>query len=154
MQNYTREAFTIEGGWKRFYQWDLNQKIKVNDPAINEVHFCNGTSDCSLVCIVKDGQADVPNALLQTAGNVRVYGYSGDHTVVEKVYEVKARTKPEDYVYTETEVLRYENLEKRIKALEDKQNDYEAALTNANALADEIINEQNGYIEGGETNDA
>lgn len=118
MENGIYEAFCIEGGRKRFYQWDLNQKIIVNDRNIDEVHFCNGKSDCSLVCVVKDGRADVPNVLLQTAGNVRVYGYSIDHTVVEKIYEVKARTKPEDYVYTETEVLRYEALEKRISELE------------------------------------
>jgi hypothetical protein len=119
MENGIYEAFCIEGGRKCFYQWDLNQKIIVNDGNIDEVHFCNGTSDKSLVCMVKDGAASVPNILLQTAGKVKVYGYSVNHTVVEKVYEVKARTKPEDYVYEETEVYRWAELDKRILALEE-----------------------------------
>lgn len=120
MENGRYEAFCIEGGRKHFYRWDLEQKIVVNDPAIDEVHFCNGTSDKSLVTVVKDGRADVPNILLQTAGKVKVYGYSVNHTRVEKIYEVKDRTKPEDYVYEETEVKRYDQLSDRIAQFEDK----------------------------------
>lgn len=119
MENGIYEAFCIEGGRKCFYQWDLNQKIIVNDRNIDEVHFCNGTSDKSLVSVVKDGKASVPNVLLQVACKVKVYGYSVNHTVVEKVYEVKARTKPEDYVYEETEVYRWAELDKRIQQLEE-----------------------------------
>lgn len=118
MERGVYEVFSIEGGRKHFYQWDLSQKIVVKDPTINEVHFCNGTRDCSLVTVVKDGKADVPNVLLQTAGKVKVYGYSVNHTVVEYVYKVVERTKPEDYVYEETEVLRYEDLERRVSTLE------------------------------------
>ena len=118
--NTIYEAFCIEGGRTHFYQWDTDQKIIVNDRNIDEVHFCNGTTDKSLVSVVKDGKANVPNLLLQTAARVRVYGYSVNHTVVEKVYEVKARTKPEDYVYEETEVYRWAELDKRIQAVEEK----------------------------------
>jgi hypothetical protein len=121
MENGFYEAFSIEGGRKHFYQWDLNQKIVVNDRDIDEVHFCNGTTDKSLVSVVKDGIADVPNILLQTAGKVKVYGYSVNHTVAQKVYEVKARTKPEDYLYEETEILRWAELDKRILALEEPE---------------------------------
>lgn len=117
--NTIYEAFTIEGGRTHFYRWDLDQKIIVNDPDIDEVHFCNGTTDKSLVCMVKDGAASVPNILLQTAGKVKVYGYSVNHTRVEKIYEVKARTKPDDYVYEETEVMRWAELDKRIQAVEE-----------------------------------
>lgn len=117
--NTTKEAFCIEGGRKSFYQWDVDQKIIVNDPDIDEVHFCNGTSDKALVSVVKDGTASVPNILLQTAGKVKVYGYSVDHTRVEKIYEVKARTKPEDYVYEETEVYRWAELDKRLLTVEN-----------------------------------
>lgn len=117
--NTIYEAFTIEGGRTHFYRWDLDQKIIVNDPDIDEVHFCNGTSDKSLVCMVKDGAASVPNILLQTAGKVKVYGYSVNHTRAEKIYEVKDRTKPDDYVYEETEVMRWAELDKRIQVIEE-----------------------------------
>ncbi len=137
--NTIYEAFTIEGGRKQFYQWDTDQKIIVNDRNIDEVHFCNGTSDKSLVSVVKDGKANVPNLLLQTAARVRVYGYSVNHTVVEKVYEVKARTKPEDYVYEETEVLRWAELDKRIQAIEERTAPEEWEL-----IAEETIGEYIG----------
>lgn len=117
--NTIYEAFTIEGGRTHFYRWDLDQKIIVNDPDIDEVHFCNGTTDKSLVSVVKDGKANVPNLLLQTAARVRVYGYSVNHTRAEKIYEVKDRTKPDDYVYEETEVMRWAELDKRIQAIEE-----------------------------------
>jgi hypothetical protein len=100
--------FEILDGRENFYQWDLNRKIKVNDNTVTEVHFCNKTDDCSLVTEVYelDGNrvADVPNILLQTSWNVKVYAYCKDYTKIEKVFKVNARTKPTDYVYTETEL--------------------------------------------------
>jgi hypothetical protein len=44
-----------------------------------------------------------------------------DHTGTVKVYRVMPRSKPEDYVYTETEVKRYDALEERLTALEKTQ---------------------------------
>lgn len=111
----------IADGREYFWQWDIDREMVVDDPAITELHFCNGRSECSLVCEVKNGRACVPNILLQTAGNIRVYGYVDDHTGTVKVYRVMPRTKPEDYVYTETEVKRYDALEERLTALEKSQ---------------------------------
>lgn len=109
------ELFKIADGRVFFYQWDLDRKILVADPAIEEVHFCNGTSDCSLVVKVEDGAANVPNVLLQTANNIRIFAVQENRTCAESVFMVKPRTKPEDYVYTETEIKRYEDLEKQIE---------------------------------------
>lgn len=103
-----------------FYQWDMNREMIVTDAAIKELHYCNGTSDCSLVCAVVDGRACVPNILLQTAGNISIYGYTGDHTEIKKVFQVLPRTKPEDYVYTETEVKRYDTLEQEIAQAQEE----------------------------------
>lgn len=109
------ELFKIADGRTCFYQWDLDQQINVDNPDISEVHFCNGTSDCSLVVRVVDGAANVPNILLQIARSIRVYAMQDDHTCAESVFAVRQRTKPADYVYTETEVKRYEDLEKKIE---------------------------------------
>lgn len=117
--------FSIYDGRNGFCQWDVNQKLVVSAPC--EVHFCNGTSDCSLVCETYEqgGKVlvDVPNILLQTAKNIRVYAYVKDneeqYTKASKVFSVRARTKPDDYVYTETEVLNYNSLDKRITDLEN-----------------------------------
>lgn len=98
--------FKIYDGREEFYQWDLNQKLIVSDASINEVHFCNRTDECSLVCEVyeEDGArlVDVPNILFQATWDIRAYAYCTDHTLTEKRFKVKARTRPADYVYTET----------------------------------------------------
>ena len=116
--------FKIYDGRECFYQWDLNRQLVISDPAIKQVHFCNRTSDCSLVVETyeQDGLlvADVPNILLQTDWDVRAYAYDGNATLHEQWYEVKARTKPTDYVYTETETLNYNTLLERMNAIEDE----------------------------------
>ena len=115
--------FKIYDGREKFYQWDLDRKLIVEDASVTEVHFCNRTDSCSLVCetYVEDGLtlANVPNVLLTTDWKIHVYAYDGKHTKHEACYEVVSRTKPSDYIYTETEVKRYEDYENRIKATED-----------------------------------
>ena len=115
--------FKIYDGREYFYQWDIDRKLIVEDPSITEVHFCNRTDDCSLVCetYVEDGVTvvDVPNILLQTDWKIRVYAYDGTCTKHDEYYEVKSRTKPADYVYTETEVLDYKNFEADLERLKE-----------------------------------
>lgn len=107
--------FRIVDGRDSFYQWDLDRQIAVEDNSIVEVHFCNRTDDCSLVVEVVDGIANVPNILLQSSFDVRVFGYDGKATLHDKVFKVKPRTRPADYVYTETEVLSIEKLSEDLR---------------------------------------
>lgn len=94
--------FKIADGREHFYQWDLDRQVIVDDSSIVEVHFCNRTDDCSLVVEVVDGLANVPNILLQNSFDIRVFGYDGKATRYDKVFKVKPRTQPSDYMYTET----------------------------------------------------
>ena len=116
------KLFKIYDGRSQFYQWDLDRKIIVSDDTINQVHFCNRTDDCSLVCEVYelDGLrvADVPNILLQDDWRINVYGYDHLYTKHSDVFEVVKRSKPADYVYTETEVLNYNTLLERLDDIE------------------------------------
>lgn len=128
--------FKIVDGRSCFYQWDIDRQISVSDPTITEVHFCNRTEACSLVVEVKDGIANVPNKVLQNGYPVRVFGYDGKATLHEATFEVKARTKPIDYIYTETEIKHYEDLERRLDELEE------------NGISEEVIvNTINNYLE-------
>jgi hypothetical protein len=74
--------------------------------------------------------------LLQTAWDIRVYGFTGDYTKVEKRFKVVARTKPTDYVYTETDILNYNTLLgyiNAVNAIAETANDTATqALTKAN----------------------
>jgi hypothetical protein len=113
--------FKIYDGRDKFYQWDLDRALIVEDPSITEVHFCNRTDSCSLICetFEEDGLTlvAVPNILLTTDWKIHVYAYDGKHTKHEECYEVISRTKPADYIYTETEVKNYEQFVNDLEAL-------------------------------------
>lgn len=112
--------FKIADGRESFYQWDLDRQVIVEDKSIVEVHFCNRTDDCSLVVEVVDGLANVPNILLQSSFDIRVFGYDGKATLHDKKFKVNARTKPADYTYKETEIKSYEYLENKIREIEEQ----------------------------------
>ena len=115
--------FQILDGREHFYQWDIDRQIIVLDDDITEVHFCNRTDDCSLVCEVYsiDGVrlVNVPNILLQNDWRINVYAYDKNYTKHSECFKVVKRSKPTDYIYTETEIKRYGDLEERITALEE-----------------------------------
>lgn len=131
--------FKLYGERKEFFQWDLNQKIIVEDSSITEVHFWNGIEECALVCEVyeENGKrlANVPNILLQERLSIRVYAYCGDcYTKDYKLYKVTPREKPADYVYTETEIKSYEKLDERIAKLEENNGGTISSDLYSNAL--------------------
>jgi hypothetical protein len=119
--------FRIADGRSCFWQWDTNRRLIVEDASITQVHFCNKTDDCSLVCetFVEDGLTlvNVPNILLQTDWRINVYAYDSEYTKHAAFYDVKRRSKPADYVYTETEVINYENLLERMAQVEENVGD-------------------------------
>lgn len=154
--------FKIYDGRDSFYQFDLNQKLIVNDDTITEVHFCNGMDSCALVCEVYSENGtrlvNVPNIVLQSDFRLKVWGYAEDHTKHETFFKVNGRSKPADYIYTETEVKSYEAFEERLKALEEnsdlseyvKKTDiatpYEAGVVKVNATGGISINPDNNTI--------
>ena len=146
--------FTLQDGREHLYQWDLDRYIIVEDSTIGEVHFCNRTTDCSLVVEVKDGLAAIPNIILQDARPIRAYAYVDDkYTLVEQQFTVKSRTRPADYIYTETEVKRWEDLaEKAEAAVADAEaavKEAETAASNAN----KAIEDFQGQLDGLATED-
>lgn len=110
--------FKIQDGRKSFTQWDLNRKIIVEDDSIVKVHFTNLLNKTALVSEVKNHLADVPNVLLQDYGTILIYGYDGNYTKYVEAFRVVRKEKPEDYIYTETEVLNYNNLLERMNNIE------------------------------------
>lgn len=116
--------FKIEDGREHFYQWDIDRRIIVDNPAIGEVHFSNIFSTEALVVNTYQENGitlvNVPNILLQKDWPIDVYTYSKDFTNCKAKFEVESRNKPSDYVYTETEVLDFEALEKQIEELSEE----------------------------------
>lgn len=114
--------FSIADGRKALWQWDLNQKLDIAG-SCTEVHFLDRGSLTTLTVEVKDGKADIPNALLQKAGKLVVYAYIIDeqdrHTKVCEAFAIAARPKPAGYVYTETEIKTWHDLQAEIGDLSD-----------------------------------
>lgn len=112
---------------KSFYQWELNQFIVDEDFKIDdEVNFSSIKTREALVVKVKDKNntliAEVPNILLQDYHPIYVYwivlNETGEYVQKEAKFEVIKRPRPQDYVYTETEIWSYSELEQRVKILE------------------------------------
>lgn len=157
--------FTILDGRKHFYQWDIDRKLIVADKSIEEVHFSNRADGEALICATYlQGDVllvDVPNILLQDNWRITAYAYDENHTRYEKTYDVKRRSKPADYVYTETEVKNYDDLTERINQIEEngisdeavenavekylEENDIKVDLTGY--ATEEYVQEQIGNID-------
>lgn len=114
--------FSILDGREHFYQWDLDRKLIVKDGTIDKVHFCNITGSSSLIRNVYNVNGtylvDVPNILLQESYRLNVYGYDRNYTKYSQTFNIVARTRPEDYIYTEEEKAQWEELEERINQIE------------------------------------
>ena len=115
--------FKIHDGREFFYQWDLDRKLIVEDTSINHIHFCNQTDSNALVCEIYDEDGlrlvNVPNVLLQESWRITAYGYDVNYTKHSMTFDVQKRTKPDDYVYTETETLNYNVLLERINEIDN-----------------------------------
>ena len=116
----------------QLYQWDTGRSLAVRvccGEKISEVHFAHAEDDVALPVSVTeyDGilTADIPNKLLQRDGTLKVWAVvhtaDGRQTLRNAYLSVRARAKPDDYVYTETEIMDYRRLEEKIDAKLDKQ---------------------------------
>lgn len=118
--------FAIANDRKSLWQWDLNQQLTV-DGGCTEVHYLDRGAPSTLTVEVKDGKADIPNILLQKAGRLVVYAYIIDeqdhHTKVCETFGIASRPKPAEYVYTETEVKTWSDLQAQIGDLADLATD-------------------------------
>lgn len=157
----------IEGNKSALYQWDLNQRVVLTDIASIsagiEVHY-SITYNLEESCLVapsyfENGNiyADIPNKLLQQSGVVSVYLYVQDENKAWTEHRVEIiiipRSKPANYVYTETqtEVFSFKELEKRIEEIHNDNGQLSTLIKEdmLPAVYDEngkIITDENGKI--------
>ena len=121
----------------RIYQWDINRKIKV-DESVQEVHFAIDESH-ALVTLPIDNIVSIPNVLLQSGNDITVHMVIDNQTTKHAKLRVIKRAKPDDYVYTETEVFTYKALEERIKQLEDNDGS-SGGSSSGSGVSDVFIN--------------
>lgn len=97
------------------YQWDSNQVLEIRGlslPSVPEIHFSNNAMEFALVRPVSMDsagiiRADIPNTLLQKPYMItaHVCMYQGDTfaSLYKIEIPVKARTKPNDYTFEDTD---------------------------------------------------
>ena len=96
---------------ERLYQWETNIKLLV-DKVVDAVQFkAKFSNESFTVKVTHDESASfvvIPNILLQESYDITAYALCANETgfyVHERAdIEVEARIKPDDYIYTETEL--------------------------------------------------
>lgn len=142
---------TVYGDRPHFYQWDLNQRLIVDNPDVIEVHFSNTRVKPAPICEVYEEAgvryANVPNILLQQPLAIMAHGCCAECVRDELIIRVVGRTKPADYIYTETEIRSFESLQKRVEDVADRA---EAATEEAEASAQKALDAERGAASSAE----
>lgn len=120
-------AITLSDGRTELYQWDTARELTIDGvPDATMVHFATRAYGRTVDVEVKDGKAKIPDFLLQTPAPLSVYLFVGTadagYTKIEKVYAIKRRNKPADYVFTPTEQKTLEYAVKTAEAAEAAAN--------------------------------
>ena len=80
-------------------QWDTGRSVKVTEAS--HVHFANQGDSKAVIMELVNSQALIPNYLLQTGKQLCVYAVVDGVTIERKMFSVKKRERPENYVYDE-----------------------------------------------------
>ena len=105
----------LKNGENHLTQWDRHQILVFSEyPAGTEIHmWCDFFDNALKFELDSNREVVVPDILLQTSGMLRICvyvtnEYSTSYTEVRYLIPVKARPRPEDYVYTPEETKLWE----------------------------------------------
>lgn len=107
--------FTLKKDVPQLYQWDSNVKLIVEDDRINQVQFSQRFSHTAACVKVENGECFIPNEFLQSYYDIFAYAciVDNDGQVCEfsEMFTVFARPKPDNYIYTPTEIITFKRIE-------------------------------------------
>ena len=118
-------TITIADGRGALWQWDTGRRIKITDgDGVKQIHYQNralgGTID---VDVGTGGTAIIPDELLQDCHTLTAYAYvtddTGAYTMVQQDFAVHKRAKPAGYVYTPTDQMTLQAIQRQIGDLAD-----------------------------------
>lgn len=126
----------LEHGRRYLNQWDLDRRVRIDNfpPGtwVEIYHLIDGKSSALVVEAYEEAgrvYANIPNALLQTFGYLRICvrpsATDTEHAPEEKDIKVVRTEKPEGYIYSETKTLSWADMDRRIKELEKTINGLE-----------------------------
>ena len=112
-------AVTIKITGGKLYQWDTGRVLEVTGAA-DAVEYSVNHDGLALRVAIKNGRAEIPNVLMQSNGTLRIWIVAtedGRQTLSYTSEPIIARAKPQDYVYTETEIMDYRTVAEELREL-------------------------------------
>ena len=122
-------------------QWDSGRCVKVTEAS--HVHFANQGDSKAVIMEIVDSQALIPNYLLQTGKQLCVYAVLNGVTIERKMFPVKKRERPENYVYDDDQRNYIYEL---ITSVEEAVEDANLATQTANEAADKALQAANSWL--------
>lgn len=116
-------TITIADGRGALWQWDTGRRLRVGS-GVDQIHYQNRVLGGSVdVDVGADGTAIIPDELLQDWHTLTAYAYvtddTGAYTMVQQDFAVHKRAKPAGYVYTPTEQMTLQTIQRQIGDLSD-----------------------------------
>ena len=118
-------TITIADGRGALWQWDTGRRVKITDgDGVKQIHYQNRCFGCSVdVDVGDDGTAIIPDELLQDCHTLTAYVYvtddTGAYTMEQQDFIVHKRAKPAGYVYTPTDQMTLQMIQRQIGDLAD-----------------------------------
>lgn len=117
-------TITIADGRGALWQWDTGRRVKITDGGVKQIHYQNRCFGRSVdVDVRDDGTAIIPDELLQDWHTLTAYAYvtddTGAYTMVQQDFAVHKRAKPAGYVYTPTDQMTLQTIQRQIGDLSD-----------------------------------
>lgn len=116
---------SIADGRGALWQWDTGRRVKITDgDGVKQIHYQNRCFGRSVdVDVGDDGTAIIPDELLQDWHPLTAYAYvtddTGAYTMVQQDFAVHKRAKPAGYVYTPTDQIVLQTIQRQIGDLAD-----------------------------------
>lgn len=116
-------TITIADGRGALWQWDTGRRLRVGS-GVEQIHYQNRCFGRSVdVNVGTDGTAIIPDELLQDWHPLTAYAYvtddTGAYTMVQQDFIVHKRAKPAGYVYTPTDQMTLQAIQRQIGDLAD-----------------------------------
>lgn len=149
-------TITIADGRGALWQWDTGRRLRVGS-GVEQIHYQNRALGSSVdVDVGADGTAIIPDELLQDCHTLTAYAYvtddTGAYTMVQQDFAVHKRAKPAGYVYTPTDQITLQTIQRQIGdladlATEEKENLVAAINEVARMGGRMILRVADGYIQ-------
>ena len=116
-------TIAIADGRGALWQWDTGRRLRVGS-GVEQIHYQNRALGGSVdVDVGTDGTAIIPDELLQDWHTLTAYAYvtddTGAYTMVQQDFIVHKRAKPAGYVYTPTDQMTLQTIQRQIGDLAD-----------------------------------